>query len=429
MKKLLLSAAFLAACASLSAQKFTYVPWTDNGYLTGSAISSDGRYVAGNDLAGQAFIYDTQVGQIKYFASPDLDEDTQDTQDADVRSIGCDGIGVGYLASQACQFNFATGEYTPLRDESSIANWRSEDGTSTAGFTYTSAYEWTPYYEKDGEVFELPQPTEEWLGYKNMGLSVTGGAADGSILCGAAQDNFATKPLCFWVRNLDGKTYSLIPASKRFYDASIDLDGPQEYDCFGDAAISANGKWICLNVHRKVDEDGGMTIARYDVLNDTVEYINCPDVSPIEWYYANSISNDGTIVGYIEDQVNYGRVGMICKAGETEAKRIAEVYADVAELAQLDANQLNTPCAITPDGRYIVGFGYVDYDDESLCYGTWYFDTKGGEDAVERVAAADGAAQVVASYDVDGKAKHISGTNRGLRINKLANGKVRKVVK
>lgn len=70
MKKMLLSAAFLAAMTSVSAQKLRYVPYADNGYLMGTYISSDGRYIAGGDAGGQGFIYDTQNGQIKYFVSP-----------------------------------------------------------------------------------------------------------------------------------------------------------------------------------------------------------------------------------------------------------------------------------------------------------------------------------------------------------------------
>ena len=56
MKKMLLSAAFLAAMTSVSAQKLTYVPYADNGYLMGTYISSDGRYIAGGDAGGQGFI-------------------------------------------------------------------------------------------------------------------------------------------------------------------------------------------------------------------------------------------------------------------------------------------------------------------------------------------------------------------------------------
>lgn len=63
MKKMLLSAAFLAAMTSVSAQKLTYVPYADNGYLMGTYISSDGRYIAGGDAGGQGFIYDTQNGR------------------------------------------------------------------------------------------------------------------------------------------------------------------------------------------------------------------------------------------------------------------------------------------------------------------------------------------------------------------------------
>lgn len=429
MKKILLSAALFAACASLSAQKLTYVPFADNGYLTGTTISSDGRYVAGGDLGGQAFIYDTQTGQIKYFASPNAGDEDSESTGGEVRSIGCDGIGVGYMDGHACEFNFATGEYKQTEDDMSLLNYRSEDGTISAGFAYSDSYEWFPYYTKDGERHELPRPTEEWLGFEQNGLSVTGGTADASIFCGSVQDNFASYPLCIWVRNLDGESYSVIPISKRFYDASMGLDGPQEYDWFEGASISDNGKWICLNIHKKDADDRGLSIARYDVVNDNMEILDCPNASSTSWYYASDIADDGTIIGFIEDQVTYGRTGVICLSGETEVKLLSEVYPNVAELSQLDVNQLNVPCSITPDGRYIEGFGYVDYSDTDLCYGTYYFDTKAGQDAVESVASAGETAKVVASYGADGKSKRIMGVNRGLRINKLANGKVKKVVK
>lgn len=180
-------------------------------------------------------------------------------------------------------------------------------------------------------------------------------------------------------------------------------------------------------MHQKSTEDNGLVIARYNVPFETVEYINCPNVSPNTWYYANSISNDGTIVGYIEDQISYGRKGMICLAGETEAKLLTEVYPDVAELKQLDLNDFHTPCAITPDGRYIEGFGYVDYDETTLCYGTYFLDTQASSSGVERISSADKVAKVVTSFDIDGKNKHFRNSGRVLRIDKLANGRTRKV--
>lgn len=48
-------------------------------------------------------------------------------------------------------------------------------------------------------------------------------------------------------------------------------------------------------------------------------------------------------------------------------------------------------------------------------------------DAVDKVSEAAPATKVVGSYGVDGKAKRIAAP-KGLRLDKLANGKVKKVV-
>ena len=50
MKKILLSAAFvMAACCGASAQKLSYVPYTDNALMMGGCISENGRYIGGCD--------------------------------------------------------------------------------------------------------------------------------------------------------------------------------------------------------------------------------------------------------------------------------------------------------------------------------------------------------------------------------------------
>ena len=48
-------------------------------------------------------------------------------------------------------------------------------------------------------------------------------------------------------------------------------------------------------------------------------------------------------------------------------------------------------------------------------------------DAVDKVSEAAPATKVVGSYGVDGKAKRIAAP-KGLRLDKFANGKVKKVV-
>ena len=142
---MLLSAAFLAAMTSVSAQKLRYVPYADNGYLMGTYISSDGRYIAGGDAGGQGFIYDTQNGQIKYFVSPENGDETKDAS-TEVRAVNPDGTGVGYVGDKLCKFDFNTGEYTDLGvNEPALANTMSTDGSVIGGFawdesTYIASY-------------------------------------------------------------------------------------------------------------------------------------------------------------------------------------------------------------------------------------------------------------------------------------------------
>ena len=98
MKKILLSAALFAACCAAKAQTFHYVPYADNVFITGTAISNNGKYVAGSDTQGRAFIYNTETGETKYFVSERLgDDEDGEGADADIRAISNDGIGFGYF--------------------------------------------------------------------------------------------------------------------------------------------------------------------------------------------------------------------------------------------------------------------------------------------------------------------------------------------
>lgn len=430
MKKILLSAALFAACCAVKAQTFHYVPYADNVFMTGATISNNGKYVGGCDAQGRAFIHNTETGETKYFVSERLGDDTEgEGADADIRAISNDGVGVGYFEERAATFDFATGKATPVTEDMSVGSFINADGNFSCGFTYDASYSRQPYYMTDGELHYLPQATDEWLGYESNGFSIAKATNDGSIILGSVMDNFATFPMVLWVRNRDNSSYSVVPVSKRFYDASFELDGPQPYDYFEGASISANGKYVAVNIHPKGDFDSGMTVVRYDVQNDSLTYINCPAASGSAWYYANAISNDGTIVGYIENQMTNGRTGFICKGGETEAQSLAEAFPTLKEIADMDNNDLNSPSDITPDGRYIEGFGYVEWQEGDLGYATYYIDTQSGETGVESVADAEKASKVVASYSADGKKLNRISGRKGLVINKMANGKVVKTVK
>lgn len=429
MRRLLLSAALLAAGLTASAQKITFIPTSISAFLQGEVISNDGKYLGGSDTAGQAFIYDTTTGEIKFFASPNLDQETTDINNAALYSINNDGVAVGYLERKATEFNYATGKYETLLNESSIAKYMANDGT-IFGITYNDAYDRTPFMMKDGVKTDLPMATEEWAGYENSGFDINNANADGSIIVGFGQDNFDSYPMTIWAKNKDNKTYSIVPASKKYLDTTDDFSGHQPYDWFEGAAISSNGKWIAAMLHGKDDYEHGLSIVRYHVDTDSIEVINCPETDNNYYYYANSVADDGTIIGYAENQMSYGRFAIICKGGENEAKRMSEVFPELTEIATMDGYDNNTPCMITPDGRYITGFGYIDFDDSNLCFGTYVIDTQDNTDGVESIKDNGNSNSVKATYTVDGKvAKRFDGSRKSIVINKMTNGQTKKVLK
>ena len=90
--------------------------------------------------------------------------------------------------------------------------------------TYDASYKQMPYVYVNGEKADLPTPTDEWLGFETGGFMANYISNDGSLIVGGAIDNYSTYPLIFWVRNRDGKTYSVQTPSKRFLDASYELN-------------------------------------------------------------------------------------------------------------------------------------------------------------------------------------------------------------
>ena len=439
MKKSILFAAMLAAVGTAQvqqslAQKLTYIPWTENALLQVNAISHNGVYLAGGDQAGRGFIYNTQTGENKFFFDPALEEgDGKKT--GRIYDVNDNGVGMGTIASHATKFDFATGEYTQLFDEenNSSARFINNDGTFSCGFVWKGLNTQSPYVLVDGEQRLLPEGTEDWIGYETEGFAAMDASDDGSVVMGRSIDNFGSFPLMVWVLNKDSVTYSLVPVSKRFFDSTYSLTNPQDYQMFKGTAISANGRWIAIDAMGK-DYTEGMRVMRYDVLNDMVEEIDCPDADGKNFYTSTAISDDGTIIGYVDNQQTGARASIIVKGGENVAQYMTDVYEDVPEIAKMELNGCNTPMDISPDGRYIIGFGYVDYNEETLCWGSYWIDTQAEPDAVKEVAKKDNAAaqnKVVGTYTLDGKQVNVSttGGHKGLFIDKMADGRFVKRVR
>ena len=444
MKKILLSVAMLASCVMASAQKLTYVPYTDNAFLAGSAISANGRYVGGGTTEGYAFICDMQTNETKLFIHDDLAAGIDEEATTDIYAITDDGIGYGYIKDAAGKFDFAEGTMEAITTENGIAKWTTSNGSMQFGVTYDNSFTQTPIVWKNGEKMELPLPTNHAVGFYEdengyptnevNGAMANFANADGSVIVGSIVDNMSSYPFVMWNLNADGKTYSVVPVMKRYFNPSY--ESWQPYDYFEAGAISANGKWVAMTIHNNMwtwdDPDTGNRIARYDVEADTLQLIDCPDADQMTYYYANGIANDGTIVGYVENQMTYGTTAMICQAGSTKAEYMKDVYPNVEALNAMDGLELDAPCAITPDGRYIMGYGYVEspLDSDDVWYATWRLDR--GEDytGVEETVADNAPKKVVASYSMDGKKLNAGSRVKGLVVNRLSNGKaVKNVVK
>ncbi len=439
MRKFLLSVAMLAACGMASAQKITFVPFGEgesaNAYLEASAISANGRYIAGG-TGEYAFITDMNTLETKAFISPKLVSGEDETATSDIRSISNDGVGYGYMEDCAAKFDFATGKYTKLHEDGGSTLYSTNAGDSLQlGVLYDDAFTRTPIIYVNGELQYLPEPKESTLGFEiQSGVAPTMSSENGDVIIGDVLDNYATSPMILWQKNADNKTYSLVPVCKRFFNPTF--ESWQKYDEFNGAAISANGKWVAMNIHENYDlyageQDKGQFIARYDVEADTLQIISCPSKNDVFYYFANGISNDGTIIGTIVNKQTQGTTGIICEAGSTEAKDLSEVFPTIEELNTMDGYENNTPCAITPDGRYIVGFGFMESptDKNTLWYASWRLDTQKTTDGVDNVTAEGESSKVVASYNIDGTKVSNPKSSRFV-INRLANGKsVKQIVK
>lgn len=426
MRKVIFSAALMAAFMSASAQKLNFVPYTDNAYLMGTAMSNNGKYVGGSDRYGNAFIYNTETGELKYYYDESATGDESHTTDSDIRYISNDGTGVGYVAEKAAKFDFATGKYEQINlsnDANGLFNYIASDG-SMSGQSWGRNYYCSPIIVKDNKEIDLPLPTTEWLGYENMGACVREGNSDGTILMGYIIDNFASLNLAFWAKNANDDNYSLIPVGKKYFDGSFYLDGPQPYMWFEGTAISSNGKWASIAYKSKDDPDAPTLLARYDVTNDTFEPITY--ATSTSEMYATSIADDGTMVGYLDQS---GRKGFIVKGNETEAKLLADIYPEVKEWATLDAEGFNTPCKISPDGRYIQGFGQLENSETAQIYATYWFDTEGTATSIKNATDTE-SSKVKNSYTIDGrKTSIVSPKANSILINKYENGNVKKILK
>ena len=447
MRKNLLTALLaLAASGNALAQ-------TDNGYtvLPSPAddeaitytISPNGRYVGGYTLINnQAYMYDTQTKEYKLFG------EASESNFNDMRSISNEGKGTCILDTGSDWFGTVysfKGDAAVEYGSGTLPKGISVDGGIVVGAKMNDdGQSWSACYWDGTTQVLLPEPTSKWSGWQStdpddpetvFGSSADFISEDSTIIAGWLIDNMATYPAVVWRQNRDGKTYSVDFISRKYFD-SLGDGTSGEYAMFNTSGMSPNGKWLALTLG-KIGEDGWAVnygFGRYNLDTDELEtYMFGDDVQEA---FAAAIANDGTMVGATGGRD--AEQGVIWKAGEDAAVALAEKFPGVPQFAEFDLIGGHKPCAISSDGRYIVGYGYydrsasaTDSDSDAVLagYESYIFDTqaKGALSAVESAPVANKKSnKVIAHFDLSGK--RVSGNVNGINIYKMASGRAVKAL-
>ncbi len=425
MKHVLLTAALVAACASASAQSLHTLSTSVDPTMMALGISANGKYVTGSTYDGYMFVADWEAGKIQF-------AENKDELGAQGRAVSDEGVAYGFNVN-AFSLNIE-GDTATIWGQNSMADGVTRDGAVVVGNLDTDGdYETNACYWKDGQFYRLPEPTESWVGFEISGTAAKYVSDNASTIVGYYIDNFSTYPAIAWHLNAGDSTYSVVPFCKRWYDGSYDLNTGHPYQMFTPSGVSSDGKWVAMTV--QTIDSWFPVMARYNIEEDSLEVISAPsDDYDEQTIYATGIANDGTLIGFVEND-NYDRVALYCKAGETTFQKLSDAFPTVEGLQTYDNNGWCVPTGITPNGKYIVGYSSVQIngasDDEGgFGYETFILDTDSdnGLDGINNVNGDEAKAKTVATYSTDGRRVNAN-QYHGLVITKTANGKASKSVK
>ncbi|MCD8290432.1 MAG: hypothetical protein LUC91_02905 [Prevotella sp.] len=404
MKKLLLTIIIAAAGLSCMAQDYGFTLYTSEEYygLRGLAMSTNGRYIAGVlGVSGSSgtFIIDTQTGDIQICKSG-----------GEFRGVSDTGVAIGYGAGGAITCDME-GNLTVL--SGGIGNAITPDGTIAVGNVprsysdggsnwYTHACYW-----KDGETVLLPEPTAVELGFGTSGTSAIAVSADGSLIVGYIIDRWATYPLIVWKLNEDG-SYTCDPISKGYYEEDQWADN-NPYYTISPTGVSGNGKYIALTLQSS-NNDHIERIGRYNMETGELE-----EAENETNFLPSGISNDGSIIAALGGVASTNKQGYIWKLDNSEAVTIRSQYPYAKGFSTYDVYGDHQPMAISPDGRFLMGFvGFYDEEEAVYKYGTYLFDAQAYADALGIVSVEKEENSKEEIYGIDGT-RH-NGIQHGINI-------------
>lgn len=443
MKKTLLSilALLATANAALAQNGITELPDADHYGLMITAMSPDGKFVAGsNSSTYGGFIFNLENDQMVNFDVNAAEDENVDV-DLQIKAIANNGLAVGWNGP-ASTFDFSTQKCTTYgATDQYLFNGISPSANYIVGARYDSEQpEGTPCVFQNGSPVDLPLPSNSFLGYESAGAAALS-VADNGTVSGYFVDDMATRPATTWALLNDGATFFPYPISRPYFAPTAESSKPYAMFSCDQTTMSPNGKWLIINYEKYVGDGSIIGTARYNLQTDEVEFFS-PNEEDERFaevgaeVYGFSIADDGTVVGFYGGA--YGpRIGFLWKAGESDIQRLATAFPGATRLADYDEGYFNTPSAISADGRYIAGFAYISPQDqdEDEYYVSWVLDTQDPDAAGSATAVApivvkdkDKVAKIKALYSLDGARRN--SLSKGINILRMSDGKsLKKLVK
>ncbi|MDE6258886.1 MAG: hypothetical protein K2M53_10950 [Muribaculaceae bacterium] len=449
MKKLLTLSMALALCGSAYADsvKLFYISGKDIAGAPadmvigtcGLAISPNGKYVAGPLENGNGiFIVETETGDFTWQLADSEDGAELRKVDNNGTAIGFDGPGITY--------SFQTGEPTilPLFDNvrEIIGEGISNDGKSMIGTLVVEEFKTAAGANYNGEGWQkLPMPSEEVLGQPVFIKAASQGSAskymsgDGKVILGNIGS--FTFPILWemneeneYVPNFELANYVQVTDEDQFNENKPLLGLSAMYMC-----LSNNGRYAAFSgLVDSGDLRGNITVpVVYDLQEKELkvydDFQDCDEYGGGLW--PTAIADDGTFIGTCGQPSQMSSGSFIMKAGETVAKLYVDAFPDYDKVLGYDGRLgFDIPTGITPDGQYLQGYIYHDFDTTDptspAYWVTYVIDTKGVSGVNEVSASTSAPAAVEGIYSLDGQ--KLEKMTKGINIIRMSDGSAKKVM-
>lgn len=339
-------------------------PIDEENQIMGETASPNMKFVAGTNYATfGAALWNVETGEVKDYQGPD--------EGASFHAVNNDGFVVGddgnyafavrpdgsildlfYEVGETVETDWGT---TTTGDQGSSAWGISEDGKVIAGYYFDASWSTTAcLWNENGERTDLPQFTEEDLGFEVSGSQVRWMTPDAKVLLGFVMDNYSSWPAVVWRMNESGE-YVKDAICKNFYEEDYNQGKP--YMLFHPIALSENGKWVSLVLQNEFDWNSGAgapaeTVGRLNLETMSLDVLSLPaemEGTPME---SSGIANDGTVLLFNRADGMVGRSGYMW----TAEKQLLNLDEMLSKIEDFPAIMSNTPCCISCDGNKIEGF-------------------------------------------------------------------------